>query len=191
MLRDATASKTGHAMNNESEMHINSWMVFLWDDVVDMPLMAWNCERNWDGNPGALPEGGDTDSSLLTLEGDSRCVGCDFRDQNVPGRGEEFPDLSKEWLSLTGHDGCVFTGGVQANVKVRAKYWVTRELGTILLIIWSCKLGSPSGIGSIPRTKFDFISRDWPHQRLHVFQSQPMWVPIQNPWYAVYSNWGN
>lgn len=49
-------------------------------------------------------------------------MGCDFREQNVPGRGEEFPDLSKEWLSLTRHDGCLFTGGAQADVEVEVKY---------------------------------------------------------------------
>lgn len=172
-------------MNNESEMHTNSWAGL---SLIGCGWHATDGVKLWKGlgwEPWGPLRGGDTDSSLLTLKGDSRCVGCDLREQDVPGSGEEFLDLSKEWLSLMGHDRCLFTGGAQADVEVRAKYWGTRELGTILLIIWSCKLGSGSGIGRIPRTKFNFISRDWPHQRLHVFESQAMWVPIQNPQYAI------
>lgn len=49
-------------------------------------------------------------------------MGCDLREKDVAGSGEEFLDLSKEWLSLTRHDRCLFTGGAQADVEVRAKY---------------------------------------------------------------------
>lgn len=166
-------------------------MVFLWYDVVGMPLMAWNCERNWDGNPGALPEGGDTDSSLLTLRETADVWGVTSEIRMCLVGGKSFQIFLRS--------GFLWQDMMDAYLlEVPKQMWRSgpnieglRELGTILLMVWSCKLGSPSGIGSIPRTKFDFISRDWLHQRLHVFESQAMWVPIQKPWYAVYSNWGN
>lgn len=152
------------------------------DSVKLWKELAW---RTW-----SSPRGRRYEQLTADTWGDSRCVGCDSREQTGPGRGggKGFQILVRSgFLRQDRMDAFFLLEASQAAAEVRAKYQGTGELGT-LLILCSCKVGSA-------RTTFNL--RNQPRQLLnsveiiHNFKNQTMWVPIQTPLEAIGNNWGH
>lgn len=183
-------NKRSHSCHSEMPQHLKHglwWTMrlicaqWLWQDVVDMPLMVWNCERIGMRNlePSQREDVQIAHCWHFRETADVWGVTPESR-MCLVGR-EEISNLCKEWLSLTGYDGCLFTGGAQADVEARAKYWGSKELGKVLLIICFCKLGFANSLDIISKTKFHLQM----HLKVSTLWSQAMWIPILTPLDAI------